>query len=233
MLREGINFIARVLARAAGDAADFVIGHKLASFAASVALMTAAHVLIFGERKGIFELQLAVSFVAGGLAWLLMVFAWKLIGAPYQVAQDRLAESRIVIGGVRGDTAATGSPAAEIGNAGLGSAPGVGNGDSNALGQLEELYREGEAILKSDVDGLETFLGWRERISAWNNLVLGALPKSEQFGFETIAEWPELTMASEELGPGEAVDGYVQNGLAYMHSKMIKFRKIILQISGA
>jgi hypothetical protein len=106
------------------------------------------------------------------------------------------------------------------------------NIDLEAIERLEEFLQVGEVILKENVGGFETFLDWREQVSLWNELVLDALPNSEQFGFETIAEWAELNLPVEKLGAGDVVNGYMRNGKAYMHAKTIKLRKIIMLISG-
>ena len=227
MLLKGIRYKGRVWARAAGDSARFVWGHKIRSTVAAVVLMIVAHVLIFGEAEGFSELRPVVSFSLGSLGWLSLVFLWNLVWAPFQIEEEQAVESERIIAHMRSENATLRNE-----NSGFKKRLLDLNIDLEAIERLEEFLQVGDVILKENVGGFEMFLDWREQVSLWNDLVLDALPKSEQFGFETIAEWVELNLPVEKLGAGDVVNGYMRNGKAYMHAKTIKLRKIIMLISG-
>ena len=227
MLLKGIKYKGRVWDRAAGDTGRFVWGHKIASTASTIVLTIIAHFSIFGETEGFSGIRPVVSLIVGSLGVLSLVFFWKLFWAPFQMEKDRVAESEKIIAHIQSKNAALRNE-----NFAFKNRLNEQIHNLKSMDRLEELFREGEAILKENVGGFETFFHWRERVSSWNDSVLIALPKSERFAFETIAEWPEMTMPDGQLGTGGAVNGYMRNGKAYMHSKMIKLRKTIMGISG-
>lgn len=226
MLHKGIVYKARVWARAAGETARFIGGHKIASLASALALMAVVQILLFGGVKGILEVQIVVSVLTGGLCFLSPLFLWNLVWAPYQIERDREVEWMMIIAEIQNQISALRNENSDFKVKLYGQKINLGS-----VGRLEELFREGEAILKVDVGEMEMFLDWRERVSSWNALVLNALPKSEQIGFETIAAWSELNMPVGKTGMGGAVNGHMRNGKAYMHTKTIKLRKIIMRIS--
>ncbi len=227
MLRSGIGYKLRIWKRACLDSAAFVKSHKLVSAAVAAVSILAAYFLIFGETEGVAEIRPAVYMAAAGLGLLTLIFIWNLFWAPFQIEKERAAESEKTIAGIQSENEALRNENIEFKKRLNGQ-----NNDSEAIDRLEKLFRGGEAILRENVGRFEMFIDWREQVWSWNELVLDALPKSERFGFETIAEWVELTVPVAKLETGAVVNAYMRNGKAYMHSKMIKLRKIMMGISG-
>lgn len=227
MIFEAIKYKGRVWARAAGDAGRFVRDNKISSAASAIVLTIVAHFLIFGEAEGFSIIRSVVSLLVGGLGYLSAVFLWSLFWAPFQMERDSAAEWEMIIENMHRKIAALRNA-----NSGFKNRLIDRNNNVEAIDRLEKLFREGEAILRQHAGGFEKYIGWRERVSSWNESVQDALPKSEQFGFESIAEWAELAMPAGKLKTSGAINGHMRNGKAYMHTKMIKLRKIIMHISG-